>query len=70
MGKSRIEVALILAVYKRALKGKKVKVVFHNETVLKQDEHIFNKLKEILQDELITIETVVGLNAGAAEADA
>ena len=51
MGKSRIEVALILAVYKRALRDKKVKVVFHNETVLKQDEHIFNKLKEILQDE-------------------
>ena len=70
MGKSRIEVALILAVYKRALRDKKVKVVFHNETVLKQDEHIFNKLKEILQDEQITIETVVGLNAGAAEADA
>ena len=70
MGKSRIEVALILAVYKRALRDKKVKVVFHNETVLKQDEHIFNKLKEILQDELITIETVVGLDAGAAEADA
>lgn len=70
MGKSRIEVAFILAVYKRAMRGKKVKVVFHNETIRKQDVHVFKALKEILQNESITIETVVGLEAAVASADA
>ena len=58
--------ALILAVFKRAMKDKKIIIVFHSETVRKQDAKVFEALQEILEEERITIETAVGLSTAVA----
>ena len=69
MGKSRIMVALILAVFKKAKKGKKMMCVFHNEATLMQDKSVYDLLKHILRRSQVTIETVVGLELAIAKAD-
>ena len=69
MGKSRIMVALILAVFKKAKKGKKMMCVFHNEATLMQDKSVYDLLKHILRRSKVTIETVVGLELAIAKAD-
>ena len=53
--------ATIFAVFKKAIHGKKVVVVFHNKTVQQQDALVFTSLQEIMKGSNITVETVVGI---------